>query len=224
MKSTTLRYLLSLAALSPTLLAQAQDTTTVNKQFRNGIGVEVTGLIPMSQGEFGGAAIYPYFLTYRRALGPGWVRFGVGASGWSDHANGDANSSVIIRESSSWRTSARLGYALPLVDERRWLVLAGLDALHTSYNFESRYLWEDNSESITQHSTLGIGLGLAIDAQFRIGKRMALGTEFNLELMRSKSTEDRTYSDEPEHDEHATSESTSLDAIRAFSLFLHAYF
>ena len=154
----------------------------------------------------------------------GWVRSGIGAYGWSEHSNGDVNSSALIRDRSSWRVNARLGYAIPLVDERRWLVLAGLDALYVRTNSESRDVWEDNSETKSKYSTNGMGIGLALDAQFRIGKRMALGTEFNLEMIRSKSTEDRSYSDSPEYDRHATSERTGMDVIRAFSLFLLAYF
>ena len=217
---TTLTIIASVLTL---LQVSGQDTTFTSH--RNAVALEVTGLIPMSYGELGsGTAVYPYFLTYRRSLGMGWVRSGIGAYGWSEHSNGDVNSSALIRDRSSWRVNARLGYAIPLVDERRWLVLAGLDALYVRTNSESRDVWEDNSETKSKYSTTGMGIGLALDAQFRISKRMALGTEFNLELIRSKSTEDRSYSDSPEDDRHATSERTGIDAIRAFSLFLLAYF
>lgn len=215
---TTLAFMTALAMGA----TSAQDSSFTAK--RNAVGLEVTGLIPMSRSEMSGPAIYPYVLTYRRAIGPGWARFGIGASGWSEQSDGDVNSSALRRERSSWRINTRLGYALPLVNDRRWLVLAGLDVLHASYHSKSRDLWEDNSETKNSYSTAGIGLGLALDAQFRISKRIAIGTEFNLEMMRSETTEDRTYSDDPEYDRHATSESTRLDAIRAFSLFLLAYF
>jgi len=200
----------------------AQDTTFTNR--RNAIGIEVTGLIPMSFGDLGGPTQYPYFLTYRRAIGPGWARFGVGAYGYSDKSDGDPNSSVIERERGQWWMNVRLGYAIPLINERRWLVLGGVDFLHSRMEFTYRDLWEDNDERKHRASSIGSGLGLAIDAQYRIGKRVAIGTEFNAQAMISKSKEDRTYSLDPEYDSHSTSETTDLGVIRAFSLFLHAYF
>lgn len=202
--------------------ACAQDSTFTNK--RNAVGLEVTGLIPMSYGELSGPATYPYVLTYRRAVGIGWLRLGVGGNGWSDRSDGDPNSTAVIRERSGWWMSSRVGYAVPLVNERHWMVLAGLDALYGTASSGYRDLWDTNEETNMHASSVGLGLGIALDVQYRIGKRIAIGTEFDLQGMRTEIKEDRTYSQNPEFDRHASSLQLRVDAIRAFSLFLHAYF
>lgn len=217
-----MRKTIALCAAIAAGTAHAQDSTFTTK--RNAVGLEVTGLIPMSYGDMSSPATYPYVLTYRRAIGIGWLRLSVGGNGWSDRSDGDPNSSALIRERSGWWMNSRVGYAVPLVNDRHWMVLAGLDALYGTASSSYRDVWETNEETNMKASSVGFGLGIALDVQYRIGKRIAIGTEFDLQGMRTEMKEDRTYSENPDFDRHVNSLQTSVDAIRAFSLFLHAYF
>ena len=219
-----LNHLLCLLSVPIAIALHAQDTTSAWRTNRNAIGIEVTGLLPLQDGSYSYLVQYPYTLTYRRLLGTGWLRFGVGGSGYQNKTDGNSNGQGTLSEQSSWTGAIRFGYAIPLLEHDRWLVLAGLDAVYGMNGSRSKYTYTNGE--VVDDSTEGnqYGIGFAIDAQWRLSPRIALGTEMNVQALRTSSERNRVFSITTAYNDHYTSTGANVAVIPAVSLFLYTYF
>ncbi len=221
MTRSFLVFSLSLTTCSAVL---AQDSTSVWRFRKNAVGIEVTALIPFRESSNPFYLQYPYILTYRRLAGPGWIRFGIGGSNNSSATEGTNNAQVSSGEQSTWSYTARLGYAVPLLENDRWLVLAALDGIQGSQGSRYKQTYSDG-DVLTDATILSeFGAGLGLDAQWRLSKRLSLGTEFNAIATWSRSERKRELLLSPEYNDEFTTTGSSFQAIRAFSLFLITYF
>lgn len=200
-------------------LVNAQDSTQTFPRLKNTIGIEVTGLIPMSNGDYGPRHYYPYFLTYRRALCSGYARAGVG--GWGrTNENSSSGSMTNSGTQSQWWLNARLGYAWTLFDLRKWRAFAGADVVWEHLSYTSSGQWSTGESSKTTESMNGLGLAPMVEVHWRINENIALGTEANLVFLRSHTERERTNLPDQTYDSIETTDSFTLEMIDAFSLFL----
>jgi hypothetical protein len=116
----------------------------------------------------------PYLITYTGSLGRVAIRAGIGPEYNSETVvhDGFTNS----EENSLLRLDGRLGAGVKLVDDSRWEVLVGVDAMY-GY-LRDRDIEDSGFDRITnQVETRAFGGGPFIQIAYQISRRISLSTE-----------------------------------------------
>ena len=159
-----------------------QDTTKHLKVYHNEFGIDATGFIKQflnfNQSQFGGNYYQPtYYLTYRRLLKCGNIRFAIGG----DLANAEAlpvpPDSVTTR-SSSYSLDARLGWEFFINLHKRWQVFYGVD-FRPSYSYSKNDGAFNNGgyANGTENKTQIYGIAPLLGFRFKLTDRLSLTTE-----------------------------------------------
>lgn len=176
----------------------AQDTTGRSNIYHNELGIDATGFV--KQFVSFGYSEYPsdynptYYITYRRHLKCGNIRFAIGG----DFENEDispgfsADSNKYYKKYYSYDT--RLGWEFSNGLSKRWQVFYGLDFRPGyTYSKNDAPYWNggyaNGSESKTQTYAFAPLLGF----RFKINDRLSLTTETSFSVIFSQNTTRRYY-------------------------------
>ena len=189
-KSTFVLFFILLSSLAK---AQADEAPG---EFKNEFGVDITGAIRFfTQFQSSGDYNYSpqYYLTYRRLMKPGNIRFGIGG----DYDNFESPGAVGDPATYSYNFRSldlRLGWEFKSSLTPKWEVFYGLD-VRTSYtrlNDEALFFNAGYAVGADAKSNI-IGLAPLLGFRFKINDRMSLLTEVSLSINSMKQDVKNTY-------------------------------
>ena len=219
-----MRTSLLLAGIMCTSIGSAQDSTLIHLAGRNAFGLEVTALLPIVRGTYGTANSYPYSLTYRRLLGSGWARLGVGgmgtvtdteAEGWTNQNNSS--------HTYGWY-NVRVGYAFRLFRERKWRANAGVDFFYSSFNSHRVSEYDDGDVRDDKDRSSAVGPAPMVEVHYALSPRIWIGTELNLQIALTQSETRTEYDLATQYNGRTVSKGWEVSFVDAASLFLFVNF
>lgn len=193
MKTTLL--LLSFFAISSAAIGQ---DTVKTKQYHNEFGIDATGFVKqfifISTNNFPEYYIPSYFLTYRRHLKCGNIRFAIGGS-FSDHDiptafTGDSNNYHYTSRS----FDSRIGWEFSNELSKRWQVFYGMDFRPSfSYTKDDAPYWNGGYANGSEEKSQNYAIAPVLGFRFRINQRLSLSTEASFSLNFQQSESKRYY-------------------------------
>ena len=176
------------------LIAYSQDSTSL----KNEIGVDVTSIfrevfgINYYPGPYYGASNTPkYYLSYRRKVGNGNLRFGMGGT------VNNGNQTYIIHPDSAERNTQskynsydlRIGYEFLKYIHKKWAIYYGLDFRPSISTNSNQGQYNSNYIQTTETNSLRLGFAPIAGLRFNINDRLSIMAEGNclFEIQRSKT-------------------------------------
>jgi hypothetical protein len=182
MKKLFICFVISLFSL----ISNAQDLTGKPKN-NNEFGIDATGFVKqfLNFNQSIGAFNYipTYYLTYRRYLTPGNVRFAIGG----DFVNQNIPP-VLAKDSNKYNLNAygfgaRLGWEFYNDLSQRWQVFYGVDLNATyTYSKNDASYWSGNYAIGMEKKMEAYGLAPVLGFRFKLNNRLNLVTEANYSI------------------------------------------
>jgi hypothetical protein len=161
------------AVFSISALGQEVKRDTTKKEYKNIIGVDVTGILKQVFNPGSVNFYYPYMLTYRRVIKSNAIRFGVGGSFYNSH--GTSNDTI---KTSTSRNSLNIGLGFEhyCYLGRRWDFYFGVE-LTAKASSNDNIQSTNNTSSEYYSFTSSYGLSPLLGIVFKISKRIVIATE-----------------------------------------------
>lgn len=186
------RILLNISLLV-SLSAMAQSGTD-SIQFKNVLGLDITGLLNQFFNANSGGGFYnysPYLISYRRIFGESALRSGLG--GYVSNSDGVTNDTTRTRQK-HMDLSIHLGYEKTIFRYRRWGFYAGCDAYY-NYSYDLyRDKRGDYYHRVQQTLRNEFGVAPVCGLTYQINQRLALATEAGYQVGWFMSKRDEIYS------------------------------
>ncbi len=163
--------------------ASGQDSASINKKYHNEFGIDATGFmkqfIYISNSQYGGPYYTPtYYLTYRRHLKPGNIRFAIGMGLKYQNVQSPLEEDQNNYNNSSFEFDARIGWEFCEKLSKRWEVFYGLD-FRPTYLYEKndvRY-WNGGYANGYEQTSKTYSLAPLLGFRFKLNDRLSLTTE-----------------------------------------------
>ena len=182
-----MKTFLAIVLMITSLSSFAQDTTTTKKVYHNEFGIDATSFVKAFI-PFGSLQINPYyspsyFLTYRRHLKSGNIRFAIAG----DYSYEQIKTTDIpdLHEyfSKSYSYEIRLGWEFCEELSKRWQVFYGIDLLniYSAKKNDADYINYAYAFGINQISRIK-GVSPLLGFRFKLTNRLALSTEVSISI------------------------------------------
>lgn len=171
---------------------------STSKVYHNEFGIDATGFIKQflnfNTGQFNIVYTPTYFITYRRHLNCGNIRFGVGGSFASQDIPVALPEDSNKYHSNAYTLDTRIGWEFTNELSKRWQVFYGLD-FRPSYVYsknDARF-WSGGYANGTETKSQVMGIAPLIGFRFKLTSRLSLSTESSFAINVEKSSERRYF-------------------------------
>jgi hypothetical protein len=219
-------YPLLVLLIAATGVISAQEVTpddaASQESFAHFVGLNATGLLQTvlnledDEGDFQYLVSYDWDLGkmhLRAALGPEYSSNTTTHEGFTDR-----------EENTFFRMNSRLGLAFDLLDNQKWSVIAGVDAIG-QYISDISTLDTGFDAVSEEEETWGLGAGPFIQLAFRISPRVSISTEAGFYGRYSESTLTETFENFPDfNNELSKTTGWALETSLPSAIFIQFHF
>jgi hypothetical protein len=224
------KNIITLVVIISTATASAQELMpdTSRKEFKNVIGLDITGLINQIRPYYAydyypnyNYMYSPYIITYKRIYNKHALRAGIGGniSNYEGVANDTINSN-----SNYYNLTFGIGYEHYVYLAKKWTFYYGLDLIGSYQGYEYLYEYNSNSNRKETTTTYRYGASPLLGLIFRLNKRISLATETCYDILHSQSKTSTTYTNYPYNNSTFKSTGFETQFHAPFSLIVRIQF
>jgi hypothetical protein len=160
----------------------AQDTTKSKKIYHNEFGVDATGFVKQflnfSQSQYPVFYTPNYYLTYRRYLKRGNIRFAIGGAFSNQVIPAGSTQDPNKYQNKSYSFDARIGWEFYTDLSKSWQVFYGIDFRPSySYSKNDAPYWNGGYANGAEDKTQVYGVAPLLGFRFKLTSRLSLSTE-----------------------------------------------
>lgn len=198
---------LSVIVISASIYGQELSQDTSKKDFRNVIGLNITGLL----GQIGFINTYdyypypynylssPYMLTYKRIYKKNAIRFGIGGTVLNSNSK---NNDTLNGKSKSNYLNIGLGCEHYGYISKKWTFYCGIDAIGSYFYNLYQYDYSSNSNRKETNTTYKYGVSPLFGLMFRFNKRISIATETCYDITYTQSEYEYSYTNSSYNNSH----------------------
>ncbi len=207
-----------------TSLAQKTDTTQIDENYRNEIGMDATWFIKNII-DFGGNSYYTGYsdnssIRYKRYVSHNKaIRFALGGTYSTRQDTGGYNSNTNYTDKAH-KFNALIGFELRNRFSNKWLFYYGIDFLTGYYYSVSHNMGTSYGRPDVISNTVLFGGGPVIGFELILNDRLSLSTESSAYFTDSKQDKEYKYEDAPEHNRQSLHRYSGIGINLPLSVFV----